>query len=278
MKFTKVVTLPVLIPLLILIVIFIFGAFPGIVSQYEPMQSGYADGLAPPSAKHPFGADQLGRDVLAWVLHGSSVAFMVGTTCTLLSFIVAITGMVAGYFGGRVDQLLMRITDLTMSVPRFVLIVVFATLFGSNITNIILIIGFLSWPTLARIMRAETLAFKNREFILSSKVLGTNPWNIMFTEIFPNILPAVIPTMALLFSHSIIDEVAISFLGLGDPAVASWGRLISIGRQAVFAGGWWALIFPCLVCVILLICINLLADRLNDILNPRMKKRINDAG
>lgn len=273
MKYRKVLSLPVLIPLSILVFFLIAGLFPSLFTKYEPMKSGYSAGLTPPSMEHLFGSDQLGRDVFAWVLHGSGVAFIVGASCTLLAFILGLSGMIAGYFGGKVDQLLMRLTDLTMSVPRFVLIVVFATLFGSNLTNIILIIGFLSWPTLARIMRAETLAFKNREFVLASKVTGTSSWHTMFTEVFPNILPAVIPTMGLLFSHSIIDEVAVSFLGLGDPGVASWGRLISIGRPAVFAGGWWALIYPCLVCVTLLICINLLADRLNDVFNPKMKKR-----
>jgi peptide/nickel transport system permease protein len=243
---------------LILALLFVIGLFPGLLTSREVLKSGYTAGLAPPSPDFPLGTDQLGRDVFTWVIHGTRVALHVGTACTLICFGIALLGMFAGYFGGKVDQILMRITDLTMSIPRFVLIVVFATLMGSSFFNIVLIIGTLSWPTLARIMRAETLSLKEREFVLSARVVG-------------NVLPAVIPAMALQFSLSIIDEIAISFLGLGDPNVASWGRLISVGKQAIFAGGWWVLLCPIVVCIFMLVCLNLLADRLNDRFNPKLR-------
>jgi len=256
---------------ILLAALFFIGLFPSLVTVREAMKSGYAAGLTPPSSDFPLGTDQLGRDVFSWVINGTRVAFSVGTACTAISFLIALMGMFAGYFGGRVDQVLMRVTDLAMAVPRFVLVVVFTTLLGSRFINIILIIGSLSWPTLARIMRAETLSLKEREFVLSARVVGSRSVDILFLEIFPNILPSVIPSLALQFSYSIIDEIAISFLGLGDPNVASWGLLISIGRQAVFAGGWWVLLSPCVVCIFLLVCLNLLADRLNDRFNPKLR-------
>ena len=262
---------PLLVPGIVLVLLFMVGFVPNLVTDYAPMKSGYTAGLSPPSGEFILGTDQLGRDVFTWIIHGTRVAFFVGTSSTLICFLIALIGMFAGYFGGKVDQILMRITDLTMSIPRFVLIVVFAILLGSNFMNIIIIIGALSWPTLARIMRAETLSIKEREFVLSNRVVGSSSIDIIFLEIFPNILPAVIPTIALLFSRAIIDEIAISFLGLGDPNVASWGRLISVGRQAIFAGGWWVLLLPCAVCVLMLVCLNLLADRLNDVFNPRLR-------
>ena len=256
---------------LILVFLFLIGMMPGLLTDKEVLKSGYTPGLAPPSQDFPLGTDQLGRDVFTWVIHGTRVALVVGTACTSICFGIALLGMFAGYYGGKVDQVIMRITDLTMSIPRFVLIVVFATLMGSDFLNIILIIGTLSWPTLARIMRAETLSLKEREFVLSARVAGSHSLDIVFFEIFPNVLPAVIPAMALQFSLSIIDEIAISFLGLGDPNVASWGRLISVGKQAVFAGGWWVLLCPIIMCVFMLVCLNLLADRLNDRFNPRLR-------
>jgi peptide/nickel transport system permease protein len=259
---------------LILAVLFIIGFFPNLITSRQGLKTGYAPGLSPPSREFPLGTDQIGRDILAWVVHGIRIAFYVGTGCTLISFLVASLGIFAGYFGGRVDQLLMGVTDLTMSVPRFVLIVVFAAIFGSRFIGIILIIGFLSWPILARIMRAETLSLKEREFVSSARVVGSNSFDIIFFEIFPNIFPVVIPTLALQFSFSIIDEIAISFLGLGDPNVASWGRLIAIGRQAAFGGGWWVLLSPCVICVLMLVCLNILADRLNDLFNPRLRYEI----
>ncbi len=260
-----------LVPLGLLAILLMLGLFPGLVTDHLPMKSGYTTAMTAPSRSFPLGTDQLGRDVFAWVVHGTRVAFAVGGACTGVSFLIALLGMLAGYFGGRLDQLVMRITDLTMSVPRFVLIVVFATLLGSTFLNIVLIIGGLSWPTMARIMRAETLSLREREFVLSARVVGCRPFDIVFTEILPNILPPVVPSLALQFSLSIIDEIGISFLGLGDPNVASWGRLISVGRQAVFAGGWWVLLMPCCVCILMLVCLNLVADRLNDLFNPRLR-------
>jgi peptide/nickel transport system permease protein len=147
---------------LVLAVLFFVGLFPSLVTSREALKSGYTAGLAPPTSSFPLGTDQLGRDVFAWVVDGTRVAFYVGTICTLISFLIALLGMFAGYYGGKVDQVLMRVTDLTMAVPRFVLVVVFTTLLGSKIVNIILIIGALSWPTLARIMRAETLSLRER--------------------------------------------------------------------------------------------------------------------
>ncbi len=256
----------------ILAFIFFLGLAPNLVTSRDPLKVGYSEGLTPPSPEFLMGTDQLGRDVFSWVIHGIRVALYVGTISTLITFAISLLGMFAGYYGGVVDQILMRLTDLIMSIPRFILIVVFATLFGSSINNLILITGGLSWPNLARILRGETLSLREREFILSAKVIGSRSIDIMFLEIFPNLLPALLPTLALQFSYSIIAEVGISFLGLGDPNVPSWGRLIAIGRQAIFAGGWWVLLWPCVFCIGVLILINLLADALNDMLNPKTQK------
>lgn len=250
--------------------LFFLGLFSSIIYPRDPLKPGYSSGLTPPSSTFPMGTEQLGRDVFSWVLHGIRVAFYVGVTATLLCFAIAlIVGAIAGYYGGIMDQILMRLTDLMMSIPRFILIVVFAILSGSNINNLILIIGGLSWPRLARIIRGEVLSLKEREFVLSAKVIGCGDLDILFSEILPNTIPTILPLLSLQMAHSVIDEVGISFLGFGDPEVPSWGRLIALGRAAIFAGGWWVLIWPCIVCAIFLLLVNLLADTLNDMLNPR---------
>jgi peptide/nickel transport system permease protein len=254
-----------------LLALFVIGLSSSFITSRDPLKTGYASGLTPSSPEFVMGTDQLGRDVFSWVIHGIRVAFYVGGASTLISFAIALLGIFAGYYGGLVDQVLMRATDLVMSVPRFVLVVVLATLFGTSFVNLVFIIGGLSWPTLARIMRAETLSLREREFVLSARVAGCSSVDIMFSEILPNILPVVLPNLALQFSRSIIDEIGISFLGLGDPNLPSWGKLIAIGRQAIFAGGWWVLVYPCVVCVIVLLAVNLFADRLNDALNPKMQ-------
>lgn len=251
------------------ILIISLGLLAPIIVSKDPLKTGYHLGLSPPSIEFPLGTDQLGRDVLSWVTYGIRTAFIVGTISFIITFLIALSGMFSGYFGGKVDQFMVVLMDIMMAVPRFVLIVVLCLLFGGNIINISVIIGIVSWPTLARIMREETLSFKEREFILSAKVIGCHPLDIMFREIFPNIIPSLIPSAVLQFSHAIIDEVGVSFLGLGDPNIASWGRLIAIGRTAIFAGGWWVLLFPILLCSITLICLNMLADKLNDVLNPK---------
>ncbi|MEM3871686.1 MAG: ABC transporter permease [Nitrososphaeria archaeon] len=252
-----------------IVIIFLLGLLAPIITPKDPLKTGYHLGLSSPSIEFPLGTDQLGRDVLSWVIHGIRAAFIVGIISFVITFLIALLGMFSGYYGGRIDQLMVVAMDIMMSVPRFVLVVILCLLFGGNIINISVIIGIVSWPTLARIMREETLSFKEREFILSAKVIGCSSIDIMFKEIFPNIVPSLIPSAVLQFSHAIIDEVGVSFLGLGDPNIASWGRLIAIGRTAIFAGGWWVLLFPILLCSVTLICLNMLADKLNDLLNPR---------
>jgi len=258
--------------IIILLPILLLGLVPELVTSRNPLKTGYATGLTPPSSEFPMGTDQLGRDVLSWTLYGIRVAFLVGLASTFIALVIAIAiGLPSGYYGGYIDDILMRVTDFFLSIPRFILIIFAVILFGSSLTNIILIIGVFSWPSLARIIRGEVLSVKEREYVKAAKSLGSTTLDIIFDEIFPNVLPPLVTASALQMSDAILIEAGLSFLGLGDPTVASWGRILSIARQAILAGGWWTLLYPSIFISLTILGINLLSDGLNDIFNPKLR-------
>jgi len=255
---------------LMLLVFVLVAVFANLIATYHPLQTGLTRGLHPPSRGFLMGTDQIGRDVFSWVIYGTRTALVVGVTATAISFVIALAvGLVSGYFGGKADLVLMRIVDILLSIPQFIFMIVMVMLYGSTFTNIVLIIGLLSWPTLARIVRAEVLSLREREFVLAARALGASSRDLILKEILPNALPPVIPAAALTASNAILAEAALSFLGLGDPRVPSWGTMLWIARQAIFAGGWWTLVFPSIFIVLVILSINIIADGLNNVLNPR---------
>ncbi|MCX8189051.1 MAG: ABC transporter permease [Nitrososphaeria archaeon] len=258
------------ISIILLSIIVFLGFTAGVLTDKEPLRTGYAVGLTAPSSQFPMGTDQLGRDIFSWTLYGIRTALFVSTISTGLTVIISILiGLPAGYFGGKLDQLLMRVTDFFLSIPRFILIIFAVIIFGPTLTNIILILSAFSWPTIARIVRAEVLSIKEREYVQAAKVLGAGNLDIMFNEILPNVMPPVLVAAALQMSDAILAEAGLSFLGLGDPNTASWGRILAIARQAIYVGGWWTLLFPSLFITATVLSVNLLADGLNDIFNPK---------
>ncbi len=258
------------ISITLLSIIVFLGLTAGVLTDKEPLRTGYAPGLTEPSSQFPMGTDQLGRDIFSWTLYGIRTALFVGIVSTGLTVIISILiGLPAGYFGGKLDQLLMRVTDFFLSIPRFILIIFAVIIFGPTLTNIILILSIFSWPTIARIVRAEVLSIKEREYVQAAKVLGSGNLDIMFNEILPNVMPPVLVAAALQMSDAILVEAGLSFLGLGDPNTASWGRILAIARQAIYVGGWWTLLFPSLFITATVLSVNLLADGLNDLFNPK---------
>ncbi|MEM1985258.1 MAG: ABC transporter permease [Nitrososphaeria archaeon] len=258
------------ISIILLSIIVFLGLAAGFLTNREPLRTGYAPGLTAPSTQFPMGTDQLGRDIFSWTLYGIRTALFVSIVSTSLTVIISILiGLPAGYFGGKLDQLLMRVTDFFLSIPRFILIIFAVIIFGPTLTNIILILSAFSWPTIARIVRAEVLSIKEREYVQAAKVLGARNLDIMFNEILPNVMPPVLVAAALQMSDAILAEAGLSFLGLGDPSTASWGRILAIARQAIYVGGWWTLLFPSLFITATVLSVNLLADGLNDIFNPK---------
>jgi peptide/nickel transport system permease protein len=181
--------------------------------------------------------------------------------------------MAAGYLGGIVDGILMRSTEFIMVIPKMFLALILVAVFGPDITLIILIIGLLSWPSIARITRAEYLSLKEREFVTAAKAIGVSNIKIALFEILPNASPPIIVNASLLISSAILIEAALSFLGLGDPNVVSWGQMLRFA-QPYLRRAWWMMIFPGIAVSLTTLGINLVGEGLNDALNPRLKEKV----
>ena len=250
--------------------IFFMAIFANFIAPFNPLLYTGAKPLSPPSFSHIMGTDQTGGDIFSQVVYGARVALYVGIGSAALALAIAIVvGLPAGYFGGIIGEVLMRFTDLVISIPSFVLIIMVVVLFGSSINTILLIIALVSWPILARIIRAEVLSLKEREFILAAKAGGISGFNIMFDEILPNVWFRLTPAVTLQAGLAIIIEAGISFLGLGDPNSSSWGRILMFAYQAVFSGAWWGLLFPTLLIIITVVGFNQIGDGLAKAFNPR---------
>jgi len=258
------------LPLILLLPIILFAVFAYQIAPYNPLQTGVGESLSPPSSRNFMGTDQLGEDIFSQIVHGSRVALYVGITSSLITvFLALVIGTLAGYLGGVVDEILMRFTDVVLSIPSFILIIFIVILFGSSINVITLVIGVVSWPSMARVVRAQVLSLKEREFVLAAKALGANPLNVMLFEILPNIWLGIIPAVTLQIGNGILTEAGLSFLGLGDPNVASWGRILYLASTAIYLGCWWSVLFPGLAIIVTIISFNLLGDVLGASLNPR---------
>jgi peptide/nickel transport system permease protein len=229
--------------------------------------------LMSPSVRHPMGTDHLGRDMLSGVLWGLRVSLVVGLGAALISVVLGIViGGLAGYFGGRLDNLLMRATDAFMVLPTFFLIVLVVSIFGASIWTLIALIGMTNWPPIARLVRAEFLSLREREFTLAARTLGAGHLTIMLRHVLPNALPVVIPTLSLRTAGAIITEASLSFLGVGDPNVVSLGQMLMYALQFMRMA-WWTAAFPGLAIFVIVLALNLVGDGLNDALNPRLRQR-----
>lgn len=230
--------------------------------------------LEAPSLALPMGADYLGRDVLAGILHGAGTTLIISLAATLTTVILGLflIGAVAGFFGGRIDNILMRLTEFFQVLPPILLAMVLVAVFGAKIWNVILVIGLVSWPPLARLTRAEFLKLKEREFIRAEYSIGSSNLNIMFRVLLPNASPPLIVATALTVGTAILFESGLSFLGLSDPDVASWGYMIGSSRDYIF-DAWWSVIYPGAAIFLTVLSLSLLGDGLNDALNPKLRQR-----
>ncbi len=241
-------------------------------SPYDPFALGDATLLAP-RGDHWMGTDDLGRDTLSRVIHGSRVPLLVGFLATAASMAIGILiGALSGYFGGRTDVILMRATEYVLVVPRFFLALLVIAMLGTGIMKIILVIGMLGWPEVARVVRAQFLTFREREFVVAARAIGASHAKVIFREILPNAIPPAVVVASILVARAILLEAGLSFLGLGDPNLISWGSLLSEAQERIGVSVWLAL-FPGLAISLLLLCINLFGDGINDVLNPKLRKK-----
>ncbi len=218
--------------------------------------------LSPPSVDHPMGTDALGRDLFSGVLYGTRTSLLIAAAVALLASACGVTvGIVAGYRGGLVDDLLMRITELFQVMPRFILVAVMIALFGPGLDRVVLTLGFTTWPTLARVVRGEILATRNLEFVLSAEALGATRTRIFWRVLLPQVLPSVLVLVGLMLGQVLLLEASLGFLGLGDPNTLTWGSLAG-QAQGYLRVAWWLPLFPGLAITLTVLGFNLFADGL----------------
>lgn len=223
--------------------------------------------------RFPFGTDPSGRDIAAQILHGARVSLLIGGIATIVSLGVGILiGAFAGYFGGWVDDVLMRVTEAFQTLPAFLLLLVLVAVFGSDIATVTLAIGLVSWPATARLTRAEFLTLRQREFVQACRTLGMGHLQIVFREILPNALPPIIVYAGVVMASSILLESALAFLNLSDPNIASWGNMIGAGK-GVLRSQWYVSAIPGVAILITVLAVSLVGQGLNDALNPRLRGR-----
>ena len=242
------------------------------VAPHDPDAQGdiVATRYQEPSAAHPMGTDRFGRDVFSRVLHGARISLTIGFLAVLIAITVGTAiGALAGFFGGRLDTVLMRTVDLLLAFPRLVLLITLVALFEPSIALVTLVLGFTGWMGTSRIVRGQVLAVKEMEFITAATVLGFRRSRVLLRHILPNVLTPVIVAATLGIGNTILAEAALSFLGLGvQPPTASWGNMVASGRDSML-DAWWITTFPGLAIVGTVMAFNLVGDGLRDALDPR---------
>ncbi|GAI40825.1 unnamed protein product, partial [marine sediment metagenome] len=229
--------------------------------------------LTPPDAEHLLGRDDAGKDVLSQLIYGARVSLTVGFTASFMSmFIGTAVGLVAGYYGGRIGNALMRVVDFLLVIPDLPLMLVFISIWGRGLWKIILVIGLLGWTGGARVVRSQVLSIKERQFVLRARAIGAGSLRIIMRHIFPQVVPLILAQAVLSISGSIIAESSLSFLGLGDPMLVSWGMMLNFAfERAISRRAWWFLLPPGFAIVWVSVGLIMMGNTLEEIVNPRFK-------
>lgn len=229
------------------------------------------DILQPPSATHWLGTDDLGRDILVEIIYGTRVSLVIGCVAAMATAVAGIAiGGIGGFFGGPTDGALMRLAEFFQVMPTFILAVVIVALAGPGLMHIVVVITLLSWPQTARVVRGEVLRLSRLDFVDALRCVGIVDWRILAFEIIPNAVGPVFALGALIVGNAILLEASLSFLGLSDPGVISWGRMLNAGQRFLFSA-WWLSVFPGIAIFMTVLAFNLLADGLRDMFDPRHK-------
>lgn len=257
----------------ILLAVGLVAALAPVVFPFSPWDMQGAPFSPPGEDGFWLGTDSLGRDVAADIAYGSHVSLLIGAVSTLAGLSIGVTlGAAAGYLGGIVDDAVMRFTEFFQTIPSFILAVVLVAILTPSFRSVVLAIAVVSWPPVARVVRAECMTLRTREFVQAAEVLGRSPWSIVLRDILPNALSPIIVLASLMVASAVLLESALSFLGLGDPNLMSWGFMIGAGRSVIRLA-WWMSVFPGLAIFLTVLALNLVGDGLNDALNPRLANR-----
>jgi len=268
-----------LVAIAILLVVAFCAAFGPIISPKDPNRQNLVLRLAPPfqvegaNPEFPLGTDGLGRDILSRLIYGARVSLLVGLTAVVIGGMLGTSlGVVAGYFGGRVDDIIMRIADVQLAFPFILLTIMVLVVLGPGIPNLVLVLGIGQWVTYARIARGQTISQREKEYVEAARSMGANHWRIMFRSILPNVLAPLIIISSFNVASVILSEASLSFLGLGvPPTVPTWGGMLAESRDQLLAGKWWLAVFPGIAIMMTVLAINILGDWLRDFLDPRLR-------
>jgi len=242
---------------------------------YDPFHQDLPNKLAEPRAGHYFGQDNLGRDILSRVIAGTRISLGIALVVLSIGGVLGtVYGLVSGYFGGRIDEIMMRVTDMFLAFPDLILAMAFAALLGPNLVNTMIAISFVRWTTYARLVRGEVLRLRETEFVESARSLGANHFRMLFIHILPNALAPVIVRATMDMGGVILTAAGLSFIGFGaQPPTAEWGVMVADGRNFIM-NQWWVSTFPGLAILVVVLGFNLLGDGLRDVLDPRLRGNI----
>ncbi len=259
--------------LIFILAMLIFAVFAPAIAPYDPARIDAGNILSAPSRSHIFGTDMLGRDIFSRIVYGSRISLSISFIAVGIAVIIGIFfGSIAGYYGGRVDSIIMRFVDIMLCFPAFFLILAVIAVLEPSIFNIMAVIGLTSWMGVARLIRAEVLTLKERDYVAASKVMGAHdPW-IITKHLIPNAIGPVLVSATLGVGGAILIESALSFLGIGvQPPTPSWGNILMDGKSTLGVA-WWLTVFPGLFILMTVLAYNLLGEGLRDLLEPRLRR------
>jgi len=270
---------PPTLPLAIVVALVLCGLLAPLLAPHPPVEGSLGERLVPPlgmegsKAGHPLGTDRLGRDTLSRLLYGARISLAVSVVgISLTGAVGSFIGLLAGFLGGWVDTLLMRLVDISLSLPGILIAVLLSVVFEPSFTNVIIVVVFLLWPSYARLVRGETLGLKQQEFVALARVAGCSNLTIMFRHIVPNLLPSILVLATLHVGYVIVLEAALSFLGVGiPPPTPSWGVMVADGRGLI-EQAWWVSILPGIAILVTVLSLNILGDWVRDRLDPKLRQ------
>ena len=270
-----------LLAVAILAVVVVVAAFGPWLAPLDPERQSIASRLSPPGTTGPqgithwLGSDVLGRDVLSRLLYGARISLLVGLAAIMVGGTLGtLAGLVSGYFGGWIDDVTMRLGDMQLAFPFVLLAIMFLVVLGPGVGNLVLVLGIGQWVTYARIVRAETLSLREKEFVEAARALGDSTTTILFRTILPNTVSPLTIIASFNVASVILTEAALSFLGLGVPAsVPTWGSMLAESRDTLLANKWWLAVFPGVAIMLTVLSFNIIGDWLRDAMDPRLRER-----